>query len=202
MNTETPRGTPSSVTALDNPENPTATVDVVDRGSSRRMWRRKTARPDARARSDLLLDRAVGPTRRRFTSPSFMVAYFGALNVIMYLTIHKFWIGGSSFLPMIGRFGEGNKFLFAFIVNIGVILGAFVGAYVSGEFHFRIPAARNVPKAIIGGALIGMGVTVAPGTCTTSFVTGIPMLSVSSFLSAAGIFIGSYIVYHYTLRRR
>ena len=62
--------------------------------------------------------------KRRLTSPLFMVGYFAVLNVIMYFTIHKFWIGGSSFLPMIGMLGDGNKFLFAFLVNIGVIVGA------------------------------------------------------------------------------
>ncbi|MCP4591639.1 MAG: YeeE/YedE family protein [bacterium] len=148
------------------------------------------------------VERSVHPNKRRLTSPVFMVGYFAVLNIIMYLTIHKFWIGGSSFLPMIGILGEGNKFLFALLVNVGVIAGAFVGAYTSGEFRLRLPRRRDVVKAMIGGMLIGMGVTVAPGTCTTAFVTGMPMLSVSSFLSAAGIFIGAHIVYSHTLGRR
>lgn len=129
-----------------------------------------------------------------------MVGCFAVLNVIMYLTIHKFWIGGSSFLPMIGKPGDGNTFLFAFIVNVGVIAGAFLGAFTSREFRFRWPRRQNIPRAIIGGILIGMGITLAPGTCTTAFVTGMPMLSVSSFLSAAGIFIGAYIVYRITMK--
>ncbi len=148
------------------------------------------------------VEKTVRPNKRRLTSPLFMVGYFAVLNVIMYFTISKFWIGGSSFLPMIGMLGDGNKFLFAFLVNIGVIVGAFLGAYTSGEFRLRYPRKRDLAKAMIGGTLIGMGVTVAPGTCTTAFVTGMPMLSVSSFLSAAGIFIGAYIVYSHTLGRR
>jgi hypothetical protein len=128
-----------------------------------------------------------------------MVAGFAELNVVMYLTIKKFWIGGSSFLPMIGKPGPDNKFLFSFIVNLGVIAGAFLGAVSSGEFRLRLP--QNFPRSIIGGILIGVGVTLAPGTCTTAFVTGIPMLSVASFLSAAGIFIGAFMVYGLTWRR-
>ena len=61
----------------------------------------------------------------------FWVSVFALFNVCMYLLISKFWIGGSSFLPMIGVLGkEGAEtaFLFAFIVNIGVILGSFFGA--------------------------------------------------------------------------
>jgi len=119
----------------------------------------------------------------------------------MYLSIKKFWIGGSSFLPMIGNLGPNNKFLFAFIVNIGVICGSFLGATTSGEFTLRMPKANSLLRAIIGGCLIGMGVTLAPGTCTTVFVTGMPMLSVSSFLSGAGIFIGGYITYQLTINK-
>ena len=139
--------------------------------------------------------------KARLTSPLYMVGYFAVLNVLMYLTISKFWIGGSSFLPMIGDLGPENKFLFAFLVNVGVVVGAYVGAQTSGEFRLRMPTKSAVPKAVVGGALIGMGVTVAPGTCTTAFVTGMPMLSVSSFLSAAGIFIGAFAVYNLTLGR-
>ncbi len=132
--------------------------------------------------------------------PLLMAAGFAVLNVIMYLTIHKFWIGGSSFLPMIGQLGPDKKFLFAFIVNIGVITGAFIGAITSGEFRFRLPKKINLFRAIVGGILIGIGVTLAPGTCTTAFVTGLPMLSVSSLLSMAGIFIGAYIMYRIVWR--
>lgn len=118
---------------------------------------------------------------------------FGVLNVIMYLFVGKFWIGGSSFLPLIGELGPNGKFLLAFIVNIGVIAGAFLGALSSGEFNLRMPRKTNMRKAVLGGFLIGIGITLCPGTCTTAFVTGIPMLSVSSFLSATGIIIGGYI---------
>ncbi len=130
-----------------------------------------------------------------------MVAGFAILNVLMYLTIHRFWIGGSSFLPMIGESGPGNKFLFAFIVNMGVIVGAAMGAMSKREFRLRLPRQDQIGKSVIGGLLIGMGITLAPGTCTTAFVTGMPMLSVASFLSAAGIVLGALIVYSRTIGR-
>jgi len=140
-------------------------------------------------------------TRKTFNKPLLLVGGFAILNVAMYLIIHRFWIGGSSFLPMIGIAGPDKKSLFAFIVNIGVIVGAAVGALSSGEFRFRLPRVGGIPKAVLGGILIGIGITLAPGTCTTCFVTGIPMLSVSSFLSAGGIFIGAYIVYRIVWRK-
>ncbi|MDI6786639.1 MAG: YeeE/YedE thiosulfate transporter family protein [bacterium] len=134
-----------------------------------------------------------------------MATCFALLNVVMYLVMHKFWFGGSSFLTMIGVFGPKNghkeEFLLAFIVNLGLIIGGAIGAIKDGEFHFHLPKANEIPKAILGGALMGIGVTLAPGTCTTAFVTGMPMLSVSSFISAAGIFIGAFIVFRIIGRR-
>ncbi len=128
--------------------------------------------------------------------PVYMMAGFAVLNLTMYFLIKKFWIGGSSFLPMIGQLGPNKGYLFAFLVNIGVILGAFIGAVSNKEFILRWPKKKQLLQSILGGSLIGMGVTVAPGTCTTAFVTGIPMLSVSSFLSATGIILGAYIMYN------
>jgi hypothetical protein len=138
---------------------------------------------------------------KKAIKPMVYVAVFACLNVGLYLWIGKFWIGGSSFLPMVGKLGPNKKFLFAFIVNMGVIVGAFLGALSGREFHLRWPKAITLPRAILGGFLIGMGITLAPGTCTTAFVIGLPMLSVSSFLSAAGIFIGAYLSYRIFYRR-
>ena len=47
--------------------------------------------------------------RPRLRSPILMVGCFAVLNVVMYWTLKKFWIGGSSFLPMIGQFGDGTR---------------------------------------------------------------------------------------------
>lgn len=135
----------------------------------------------------------------------FWVSCFAIINVLMYLFIKKFWIGGSSFLPMVGILGkEGAKtaYLFAFIVNIGLIVGAFIASMGSKEFVFRLPKnAHVIARAIIGGIFIGIGITLAPGTCSTVFITGMPMLSINSFLSAAGIFIGAFISYRYVTKR-
>ncbi|MEJ1297206.1 MAG: YeeE/YedE thiosulfate transporter family protein [Candidatus Sedimenticola sp. (ex Thyasira tokunagai)] len=125
-------------------------------------------------------------------------AAFAVLNVVMYLTIQRFWIGGSSFLPLIGEFGPNNAFIFALVVNLGVIIGAFLAARQNGEFILRPIKRENIGRVVLGGLLIGIGVSLAPGTCTTAFVTGMPMLSVASFLSAVGIFVGAYIAFRAT----
>lgn len=135
----------------------------------------------------------------------FWASCFAFLNVFMYFIIGKFWIGGSSFLPMIGILGkEGadTAFLFAFIVNIGVIFGSLISSIASKEFILRFPKDKNVVvRAIVGGIFIGIGITLVPGTCSTVFITGMPMLSINSFISAAGIFIGGFISYQFITRR-
>jgi uncharacterized membrane protein YqaE (UPF0057 family) len=130
-----------------------------------------------------------------YKTPQFFMGAFAVVNVFMYFVLHKFWIGGSSFLPMIGVMGKSNTFFYAFLVNIGVIIGSFISAITSDEFIFRMPQKKYLFRAVFGGFLIGMGVTLAPGTCTTAFVIGVPMMSVSSFLSIAGIILGAYSVY-------
>jgi hypothetical protein len=134
------------------------------------------------------------------------ISLFAVINVLMYFLISKFWIGGSSFLPMIGVFGkEGAEtaFLFAFIVNMGLIVGSFIASYGSKEFVLRFPKNKEIIlRAIIGGIFIGIGITLCPGTCSTVFITGIPMLSINSFISAAGIAIGAFISYRYVTGRR
>lgn len=144
----------------------------------------------------------IKPSSKQFL---FWVSCFAIINVLMYLFIKKFWIGGSSFLPMVGVLGkEGAEtaYLFAFIVNIGLIVGAFIASMTSKEFVFRLPKNTHViVRAIIGGILIGIGITLAPGTCSTVFITGMPMLSINSFLSAVGIFIGAFISYRYVTKR-
>jgi hypothetical protein len=131
----------------------------------------------------------------------FFTALFALGNVLMYFVLKRFWIGGSSFLPLVGKPGPSGVFLLAFTINMGVIAGAMLGALAGGEFRLRVPKGSRIPRAVLGGLMIGVGVTLAPGTCTTAFVTGVPMLSVSSLLSIAGIFIGGYLVFRLTVGR-
>ncbi len=103
------------------------------------------------------------------------------------------------FLPLIGFKVE--KFLIPLTINLGLITGAFISAVVSKEFFIRKLNKETLIRAVIGGFLMGIGFTLAPGTCTTPFVTGMPMLGVNSFLSALGIIIGAYIGYKIVMRK-
>lgn len=127
--------------------------------------------------------------------PTTFMAAFALWNIAMYLLVQRYWVGGSSFLPLIGQLGPEHKFLFVLVVNVGMIAGAFLGAQAGKEFQLRKLQCDLLFRMILGGALIGAGITLAPGTGTTAFLTGIPMLSVSSFLSVAGIILGALIMF-------
>ncbi len=143
----------------------------------------------------------------KLTNPWVGAAAFAIWNVIMYATLKygnipvkpKFWIGGSSFLPLIGS--KVDKFIFALTVNVGVIVGSFLAAVATKEFFIRVPDKKIIIRSIIGGFFMGIGITLAPGTCSTPFVTGLPHLSVSSFFSILGTLIGAYIAYRVVGRK-
>ena len=125
----------------------------------------------------------------------FWGACFAVVNVTMFLALHKYWIGGVSFLPLVGVLGPGKKLLFAFVVQVGVILGAFLSALLSNEFILRFPSGKNTIRAILGGILMGIGSALAPGSCSGAFISNLPLLSVAALLSVTGIFIGGYLAY-------
>ena len=123
---------------------------------------------------------------------------FAVVNITMFLALHKYWIGGVSFLPLVGVLGPGKKLLFALVVQVGVIVGALLGALLSGEFILRLPSGKNTSRAVLGGVLMGIGSALAPGSCSGAFISNLPLLSVAAFLSITGIFIGGYLAYKLT----
>ncbi|AKT51707.1 YeeE/YedE family protein [Arsenicicoccus sp. oral taxon 190] len=48
---------------------------------------------------------------------------------------------------------------------VGILVGSFVAAKASGEFRVRVPDARQATRSVVGGALMGVGASLAGG-CT------------------------------------
>ncbi len=78
---------------------------------------------------------------------------------------------------------------------IFIIAGAGISSFLSGTWRFRRPRLNRVPNAILGGALMGLGSRMAPGCNIGNIISGIPALSVHSFLASAGIALGVYLGY-------
>ena len=87
------------------------------------------------------------------------------------------------------------------MVMIGfVIVGAALAALWSGDFSIRVPKRRRLPNAIVGGTLMGAGSRLAPGCNIGNIYSGIAELSVHSFIAAAGIIAGVYVMTHWIYR--
>jgi len=76
-----------------------------------------------------------------------------------------------------------------------IIVGAGISSLLSGTWRFRRPRLNRVPNALLGGAIMGLGSRMAPGCNIGNIISGIPALSVHSFLASAGIALGVYLGY-------
>jgi hypothetical protein len=79
-------------------------------------------------------------------------------------------------------------------VSLGTLFGAFVGAYLSGEFYLRVP--RRVSEwALItaGGLLMGIGIRLA-FVCNVSTFFGLaPEMNLGGYLAMSGIVAGAWV---------
>ena len=49
------------------------------------------------------------------------------------------------------------------ILFVSLIVGAFISAYLSGDFKIRTIKRSRIPNAVIGGLIMGVGSRMAPG---------------------------------------
>lgn len=96
--------------------------------------------------------------------------------------------------------GEGVSVTVDMIMIAMVIVGAGIAAFWSGDFSLRMPKRRRVPNAVVGGFLMGSGSRLAPGCNIGNIYSGIASLSIHSFIAAAGIILGVYVMTHWLYR--
>lgn len=75
---------------------------------------------------------------------------------------------------------------------IGILLGAFIAAYLKGEFRFRKGNAQVFVLSVTGGFLAGFGTFLAGGCSFRHIIVGIPVFLANSWIAAAGIVLGVY----------
>ncbi len=87
-----------------------------------------------------------------------------------------------------------DSVMWAGFIIFGIIIGAFAGAYLAGEFKFRVPKdGFTIVKQFIGGGLMGFGAVVAMGCNITNILGGVPQLSLHSIVTGVCIVFGSWI---------
>ncbi len=75
---------------------------------------------------------------------------------------------------------------------IGIPLGAFIAALWSNEFRWRAPKPRRMMQQALGGALMGTGAVIAGGCNIGNSLTGLGILSLTSFVATVFMILGTW----------
>jgi uncharacterized membrane protein YedE/YeeE len=76
---------------------------------------------------------------------------------------------------------------------VGIVVGAAVAALIAKEFKFRMPKPGVLVQTFIGGALMGFGAVCSTGCNIGHILSGIPQLSLGSFIAGAAIVLGAWL---------
>jgi len=80
------------------------------------------------------------------------------------------------------------------IIDVMLILGAFISAVLSNNFKIRIPRKKErLIQGFAGGVLMGFGARLAMGCNVGHIVSGIPQLYVASIIAGLSMIIGMYV---------
>jgi uncharacterized protein len=85
------------------------------------------------------------------------------------------------------------------LLNIFVVMGAFIASLFSKEFGIRVAPVGELIKGFIGGALMGIGATVGAGCTTGGFFTGVAALSGGALALGIGFTAGTFVALRYLL---
>lgn len=79
------------------------------------------------------------------------------------------------------------------IINLGLIVGAFLSAAAASQFKIKkIKSSRQVVAALVGGLMMGYGARLAFGCNVGAYFSGISSMSLHGWVFGIFIFIGAY----------
>lgn len=87
---------------------------------------------------------------------------------------------------------EGQTVNWIAAMVLGIVIGAFIAALIAGEFKFRFPKWGMMGQAFLGGLVMGFGAVTSGGCNVTHILSGIPLLSIGSFLATISIALGAW----------
>jgi len=85
-----------------------------------------------------------------------------------------------------------NHMTWLSVMLLSTIVGAFIAAFLGGEFKLRAPSPRTILQCFGGGCIMGFGAGVAGGCNITHILSGVPQLALSSMLAGAFIILGCW----------
>jgi len=83
------------------------------------------------------------------------------------------------------------------LLNIFVVMGAFISSLFSKEFGIRVAPIGELIKGFVGGALMAIGATLGAGCTTSGFFTGFAALSGGALILAIGFGLGTFVALKY-----
>jgi len=95
--------------------------------------------------------------------------------------------------------GEINALDWGSFLIIGVPVGAFIAAKVTGEFGWKAPSPERIAQQLGGGIIMGVGASIAGGCNIGHGLTGISTLAVSSITATIftilGVWTATYFIF-------
>lgn len=88
---------------------------------------------------------------------------------------------------------EGQAVNWVAAMVLGIVVGALIAALLSGEFKIRFPKWGMMAQAFLGGLIMGFGAVTSGGCNVTHILSGIPQLSIGSFVAAIAIALGAWV---------
>jgi uncharacterized membrane protein YedE/YeeE len=76
---------------------------------------------------------------------------------------------------------------------IGIVVGAFIGALIAGEFKIRMPGWAMLGQTFLGGLIMGFGAVTSGGCNVTHVLSGLPQLAISSIVASIAIVLGAWL---------
>lgn len=89
--------------------------------------------------------------------------------------------------------GYPTRVNWSMVLLVGVPVGAFVGAWQSGEFRWKLPPGWSLVKLFAGGLLMGIGGILAEGCNITQGLTNSATLAIGSLTAFLAMGVGAWV---------
>jgi uncharacterized membrane protein YedE/YeeE len=97
--------------------------------------------------------------------------------------------------------GNTTVFNWPVFLVLGILIGAFIAAKLSGEFKFRVPDAATMVRSLSGGVLMGVGASLAGGCSIGNGLVASAYLSWQGWVSIPAMVFGTWVAAYLTIIR-
>lgn len=96
--------------------------------------------------------------------------------------------------------GETEAIDWGVMLILGLLIGSFAAAKASGEFRLRVPSADTIVKSVVGGALMGVGASLAGGCTIGNAMVKTAEFSYQGWLAFGCMVLGVGVAARFTIR--